>query len=459
MAKSPSVGLLPSLPAELARLVLEDLNREDLFNLRITCKAMNCYATSWVFRELHVRFEEQSLQSLCNIASHPILRKNVRKVTVGIDYFYNFDYEQFKKYVFSETNIGPTPSLMQPERAQRRDARRLNRTYYLKQCALEESGRDLAMMTQALRAFSSLVSIKLMDYQPLVDELEVPPLLRTESACRVDYTLTVPKHAVQIPRGKRQIGVLLQALSVSDRKIEELALHLDSVDITEDGVYGSLPEAFHSITSEALTGLKRLSLILSSTSPELLADPGTKLQEPPSTTILRAATQLECLSLQFTQRTIEPWNNYIQIPRVGQLRKLRVVGALLHEADFALFLRSSCQGLQNLTLGEVYVEEKSWDLIFDTIRSLPNLETIELYSFGHDIYRRDLRFLEKIDAQPLYDYLLRRREDNPWDSMCEVEWDQDLKEIPTLISRKLRQLTRKASKVGRGFEHDNWWAI
>ena len=457
MAKSLMVGLLRSLPTELVRLVLEELNREDLFNLRITCKAMNCYATPLVFEELHVWFEEQSLQSLINIASDPILRKNVRRVTVGMDYFYDFTYRWLKDYLFYD-GIFVAPSSKQLERAQRKDAWRVYRRYYHKQCALEESGRDREMMTQALRAFSSLVSIKLMDYQPLAEESKGPRLLRTENALRVDM-LTVPNPAVQIPRGGRHIPVLLQALSVSDKKIERLALHLNSFNITEGGFYGSLPEAFHSITSEALTGLKRLSLILSSISPTLLADLETKSQESSLTTILRAATQLECLSLELTQRKIEPWKNYIQIPRVGQLRKLRVVGAFLHEADFALFLRSSCQGLQNLTLGEVYVVEKSWDLIFDTIRSLPKLETIELYSLEHDISTVGMRYLEKIDAQPLYDYLLRRREDSPWDSMCEAERDQDLKETPKLVSRKLRQWIREPRRVGRRFEHDNWWAI
>ena len=45
-----------------------------------------------------------------------------------------------------------------------------------------------------------------------------------------------------------------------------------------------------------------------------------------------------------------------------------------------------------------------------------------------------MRFLENIDAQPLYDYLLRRREDNPWDSMCQTEWDQYEKAHPSECS-------------------------
>lgn len=434
MEKSISIGLLHSLPAELVCNVLKYLSKGDLCNLRTTCKAMSCYTTPYAFEKLHVWFEEQSLQSLNNIASDPILCKNVKNLEIGMDYFYNIDFEEFKKYIYYDSDtLDLGPLLKKSEHAQRRDAWRVYRRYYRKQQALEQSGRDLAMMTEALISFSSLVSVKLMDYQPWVDGFKGPRLLRTEKLLR-KHMLTVPDPRIWVPRGGQQIRILLQALAASDRKIEELILYLNSYNITHTGCYGPLPEEFLSISVQALKGLERLALVLDPIKSQLQLLPASEKDplELSLTTILRAATQLKCLSVELAENCDQPWKNYIQIPRIGQLRELFVTETLFHEADFALFLRSSCQGLHKFTLGEAKVEEESWDLIFEAIRSLPKLETIELYSLWHEIPRvGGMRFLENIDAQPLYDYLLRRREDNPWDSMCQAEWDQYMKEHPS----------------------------
>ena len=417
MAKSQSVSLLLSLPPELVGIVLNRLYREDLFNVRLTCKAMSCYATPLAFEELHVWLEEQSLQSLTNIASDPLLCKNVRKLIIGMDYFYDVSYRDFQDCIYSYNySADPTPGSNGSEDAQRREAWDVYRKYYFKQCALEKSGRDLAMMTQALRAFSSLVSVSLMDYQPWHDGYQRLRLLKSERLLQTDM-LTVPRDHIRIPRGGRQIRVLLQALAASDRKITELSLEMNSTYISETGLYGPLPKEFHSITVQALSHLQKLNLaLLDPIDPGLLA-PWKNSQELSLTTILRAATQLECLWVEMPPEDDELWNNYIQISRVGRLRELLVSEVVFHEADFVLFLSSSCQGLQRLFLANAKVKEESWDLIFETIRSLPNLETIELHNIWHKISNGGTRCLGYTNAQPVYDYLLRRRESIPWDNV------------------------------------------
>ena len=421
MAKPLSVSLLCSFSSELVNTVLKELKREDLFNVRITCKTMSCYATPLVFEELHVWFEEQSLQSLISIASDPGLGRNVKKLIIGMDYFYDVSYRDFKDYIYSIAyQFDPSPSSVRSYRAQRRDAWRVYRKYYLKQCALEKSGHDLAMMTQALRAFSSLVSVELMDFQS-----KGPRLLRTEKLLQREMLVPVNQD-ITIPRGGQQIRVLLQALAASDRKIEELTLHLPGGGISDTGCYGPLPEVFLSIAAQAFTGLKRLALDLASVE-DMPVVSEKRSQESSLTTMLRAATKVERLSVEFPCEpdNLESWNDYIPIPRFGQLRELQVANTILHEADFALFLRSSCQRLQKLTIGMAEVKEESWDLIFETIRNLPDLETVCLFSLCCEISEGVDCFLEGIDAQPLYDYLLNRRKDSPWHSMCEAEWDQN----------------------------------
>ncbi|KAL8793221.1 MAG: hypothetical protein Q9195_004157 [Heterodermia aff. obscurata] len=383
--------MLCSLPAELVGIVLNQLEREDLFNVRTICKAMSCYVNPFVFRKLHVWFEEQSLQSLINIASDPVLGKNVREVVIGMDYFYDVEYDQFKKHIcFSDHRYGPTVSPKRSDRAQRKDIWRVYRTCYRKQCALEESGRDLAMMTQALRGFPSLVEVRLIDYQHWLDEFKAPRLLKTEKLRK--HMLTAPDERLRIPRGGQQIRVLLQALAASGRKIEELTLDTHSSNISISGYYGTLPEGFDSITVQALSGLKRLGFTLDPIEIEMLVQLKMDSQELSLTTILRAATQLESLWVHLPPFGNVPWNDYIQVPRVGQLKELFVSEVYLHEADFALFLRSSCQGLRKFYLRKAMVKGNSWDLIFETIRSLPNLETVELEGLWYRTNQGGRRF-------------------------------------------------------------------
>ena len=409
MAKLPSVSLLRSLPAEVVSNVLKELDREDVFNVRITCREMSYFANPFAFKELHVWLEESSLQSLLNIASDPILCKNVRKLVIGMDYFYDITWEEFKQYIFPPFtyNRRPTYPLSQAERAQRRATWSVYRKYYLKQRALESSGRDLAMMTQALKAFSSLVTVKLVDYQPWDDGFKSPQLLKTEKLLSKDM-LAVHDHDIRVPRGGQQMRVLLQALAARDRKIEKLVLDLNSANISRTGFYGPLPEAFHSITIQALAGLKTLVLNLRDICPDLLKRSELRSEESSLTAILQAATQVERLGVHFSHQYTQPWSDYIQVYRVCQLKELHISAALFQEEDFALFLRSSCQKLQKLTLGNASVVGDSWDLIFETIRNLPNLQKIELYLLWNE---SDTVFKDDTDAQPLYDYLLRKRND------------------------------------------------
>lgn len=427
MAKLQSVSLLRSLPAELVSGVLKELDREDVFNVRTTCKEMSYFANPFAFKELHVWLEESSLQSLLNIASDPILCKNVRKLVIGMDYFYDITWEEFKQYIFPPFTHNPAPT--QPpnltERTQRRATWSVYREYYLKQRALENSGRDLAMMTQALKAFSSLVTVKLVDYQPCVDGFKSPQLLKTEKLLRKDM-LTVPNPRIRVPRGGQQMRVLLQALAASDRKIEKLVLDLNSANISRTGFYGPLPEAFHSITIQALAGLKTLVLNLRDISPYLLKRLKLRSEESSLTSILQAATRVERLWVQFPDDFTQSWSNYIHVHRVCQLKELHISAALFHEEDFALFLRSSCQKLQKLTLWDTSVVGESWDLIFETIRNLPNLQKIELYL----LWNQPDTVFKYMDAQPLYDYLLRKRNDSPWYSMCEASLEKYRREHP-----------------------------
>ncbi len=65
-------------------------------------------------------------------------------------------------------------------------------------------------------------------------------------------------------------------------------------------------------------------------------------------------------------------------------------------------------------------ENLRWDLILETIRDIPELQQIDLEDLWYDDSDGGFVMPDDMDPEPLYDYLLKRRSDNPWQSMCQA---------------------------------------
>lgn len=442
--------------------VLEMLDRKDMFVLRLTCKALCSHATPMAFDKLHVWLEHDSLQRLVNIARHPQLRTHVDRIAFGMERFYDVDVTQFEDDIYSETTWDKRTSIRdESEDTLKEDAWSVYHRYYERQCTLEQSNTDVTMMTEALEAFISLKKIDLLDSQPWnVDCRQESWGIRREGLI-LDLMLAVPPHAHKdFPRGGRQLYVLLRALAERSINLEKLSLQLFASNISTGGFYSPLPADNLSLAIPAFVGLKRLSLRLEIIQPLVMEQWKLPSKESPLTTILRAATGLEILWLALPDglaSAVWPvgagccWRDFIQIHRFGHLKELRIDGAILDEADFVAFLLQSCQRLQTLSLGmarviegpwsrrssgepvtlaNVTVIEGTWNSIFEAIRSLPVLEEIELYYLWQELDQHGFYALNDeadMDPEPLYAFLLRRREDNPWLSMCQGKVAQNLR--------------------------------
>ena len=403
------------LPTELMTCVLETLDQRNLLSLRLTCRALCYHSTPLAFQELHVWLEEKSLQKLVTIATKPEFSRNVRTITLAMEQFYNVNFEEFRTCVYPDIEVRPK---IIPDKSDiaLREAWSVYRDYYQKQQVLFKSNYDVEMMTKALAAFSSLVTINIVDFQTGVDGCnEGPKLLGQETALR-RHMLTVPDYQLFVPRGGRQMQILFGALALTETKVEEVSLRLSSFNITPDGFYSPVLQEVCRLAAPAFARLKKLSLVLLSAVP----DKEYPREVTSLTNILQAATQLESLLIVLHD---EPLKAVIQIPHVGQLKSLSIHGAFLHEADFVQFLLQSGQHLKKFYLAYGKVNEGSWDLIFETIRGIPHLEEVELFALWWEHSRGDMEVLKDIDPAPLYDYLLRRRSDSPWKSMCWEEWD------------------------------------
>lgn len=266
--------------------------------------------------------------------------------------------------------------------------------------------------------------------------------------------LAVPEQAFNdLPRGGRQLHVLLRALAGRTSNLQELSVHLFASNISEGGFYSPLTVDDVSLAIPAFGGLKRLYLRLQIVQPSVMKQWRQPSQESPLTTILRAATGLENLGLElpndewgggfWPEGAGRCWRDLIQLHCFGQLKELTIDGGILDEADFVAFLLQSCQRLKTLTLSWASVikgpwshrslveranmvnatdTRGDWDNIFGAIRSLPALEKIDLINLWQDLDRKGSRTMinwDKRDPEPMYEFLLGREEDNPWLGICQ----------------------------------------
>lgn len=447
MAIPQTASLLRLLPTEIVDTILEMLDRKDLFIVRLTCKALCSLATPMAFDELYVWLERESLQRLVNIARHPQLRTHVNLITFGLERFYDVDLEQFEDDICSgfsmdeRTSTSDEPQDTSSVRYEvaiegvKKDAWSVYRRCYERQCTLDQSNTDAMIMTEALEAFVSLRKIDMGDALD-IDYRQASSRIKREGLI-LDKMLILPPFANNgYPRGGRQLYVLLRALAGRSKSLENFSLELYASCMSTGGFYCPLSVDDVSLAIHAFVGLKRLSLRLQMIFLLITEQGRQPSNESPLTNILQAATRLEVLhvtlpfGIEFIWSAVAGccWRDFIQVPCFGQLKELEINRAILTEAEFVAFLMQSCQCLKVLRLGAARVIEGTWASIFEAIRSLPALEDIALKHLWQELNEDGFYVLNGeagMDPEPLYDFLLRRREDNPWLRMCQEQVAQN----------------------------------
>ena len=416
MGDSRALRISPfrSLPAEILRLALKQLDRATLFSLRLTCKESCRHASPLAFEILHVWLEEQSLQRLVNIARDPYLHAFVKEVVLSLEAFYCVSYEQFRRYIFFVDHY-PEPDVELPKATWE-----VYQEHFWRQQALERSGRDSAMMIEAIGSFPSLRTIDLVDHHYQFEPnrwAKESKFLREEKRLQ-EHMLTVPDTEISVARGGQQLRFLLRALAATAKKPEELLLRLWHFNFGVGSLFSPLSAEDRCLAVAAFAGLRRLDLSLEEIDPSAI-EPWR--EEVSLTTILRAATELESLWIQLPYMNAEPnvlasWKDFIQIQRFSRLQRLHVYGAMLHEAEFVAFLTQSCQGLQELFC-RARVVDGSWEPLLKTIRGFTKLQKVDLYDLPYERRRQGYPIFGSINPKPLNDYLFNKRSFNPWRSL------------------------------------------
>ena len=430
MADSPLSNLIVRLPFEIHSLILKELDRDSLLKLRLTCKALNYQTIPRAFKRLHVWLEEESLQKLVNIANEPHLHKSVRFIDFGMDSFYDTDVIGFKPYVYPRLFTryayeGNTPGLFSLKSSW---APYLN--HFTKHDSLKVTGRDFEMFAHAIAAFSALECIRLVDFHSLADGSNEGPRLPKRRTMLRPGIRNAPYILPPMPIRTHQLQILIRALAANSRtKLRNLTLHLYITSPTNHGFHSTLSAEDADLAKPAFSGLKTLTLSLPCVTYSNIEDGKETSRESTISAVLKAATQLEVLRIELPlQRRLRVafhsiyWQDIVQPTCFGKLKTLSIKGGTLKEAEFVSFLTQSCQGLKRLDLSDVrMVEDQSWDLIFETIRSLPELTQLSFESLWCGPCRGGfMAFHYLVDSKPFYDYLLKRRDDNPWRGMCQA---------------------------------------
>lgn len=423
---------LTTLPPELTSLVLNRLEQSSLLQVRLSCKALSAYATPRAFECISVWLEEVSLQNVVNIAQQKRLASLVKHLSCGMEQFHHVTFEVFKASIYPPWSppwsYGERPAADEDDQ---KAAWKAYRLYARKQRILDSSGQGIRMMAIALRRFTNLVSVEITGYNPqFCDRKHGTRMLRQEPKLR-RHMLSVWHPGCQSSRGSRQLSTIIQALTCAHRSIKEFYLDTFEFESENGGLFAPLELSDQIWVSTAFARLERLEVDMHNLFIAPITPESTSLSS-----IMTAATNLKHLYVHLpdvddSSRESALWKDVICTKRARSLESVIIVGAILNETNFIEFLTKSCWALRSFTLLFAKVIDGSWNGILDTLRNIASLTKVNLgYLRFYDPFRMFHALTKEtdgagkliMDPQPLYDFLLRRTDFNPWCRMCDYAW-------------------------------------
>lgn len=416
------MSFLLSLPYELLVQILHTWRFDTLLNQRLTCKTFANHATLFVFSFLRVRLEQKSLDNLLQISRSIHLRDHVKRLDLALlDFHDDVDFQDFLNYIYinNENGLAHRPDIIRSAQlgeqqliqTMQNQPRVLQRAYkqYKKRCRQERKSKRSSdfttLLEAALKSLPNLIEAGISDHSPVWSDK---------------------------PRGGRQLRTLIRVLSGAGRQLECLSLRLDEYYVgTRGGLLSPLHSNVRQLAHIAFANLKKLSLEL----PELHHPEYEQQFEPrySITTILQSANNLEYLELGLPDlKTGNPdsgatWYDLFGMKKVGRLQTLIIIGLVVQEYELINFISKSCSELREFRLAYARLIQGSWETIFNALRSLEHLNTVELHYLRHNLDRGDYwHMLNAIGGDKrLHDYLCKRTQENPWPKMIQEQYDAE----------------------------------
>lgn len=367
----------------------------------------------------------------------------MKQISCGTEEFFNFEFQYFRDVVLYEHyRLSGRPHRENPAAGEfgdipKREQIRQKATWseyrdcYKKQRCLYSDNVALNCLTLAISSLPALTTVEIIDLSEewwSNSRCYTPRALLKKLRLLRDDMLLLTDILIPLPRGGRQLRVLLQVLAESERRIEDFRIRLFSRGVGGKSLLFPLCKTLKSSADYVFSNIRELSIAL----PDLpLMEYDILPQKVLSTcTIAQAAHGLERLCIEMpdveTETSSPPrFINIFGERKIGNLKDVRIIGATLFEADFEAFLLKSCLGLQIFHLHNARLVEGSWNPIFNAIRRMQCLKQLDLYFLRYNIDGSELDFTtlfaSGMPPEPLYDYLLRRCDINPVARMIDEE--------------------------------------
>lgn len=410
------MSLTDILPPELISLVAEAVEQSTLPALRLTSHTLCHHATPFLFRHLDCWLAKASLKKLVRTARLPHLAKHVKHISIGTEEFYDVDFEVFKAYLYRDRKY---------DESDQRASYRAYRKYWRQQTRLRCNDTDMFMLAEALLRFTALTSMDITDHFDHYGE--------TGGRSLEQRALRHPRMMFSVYKaslGGHQLGTLIRAIDIAGTVLQSLSLDMNFGKV---GGSESLLRAFdheeESLAHVALMNLKefhlRISAMHSATYRRELDD------ELSLATVLRACPNLEHISLMLFEEDSDDqgprpsFRDLVGTFQFHRLQKLTIVNLVVSEEEFRDFLLRSCPELKELRVDSARLTKGSWSSLFQHIRGLSRLDTVELACLRYD-YAEGCFFtmlLGNEDQEPLYDYLCGRSDIDPWSEMVKKARD------------------------------------
>ncbi|KAL8984098.1 MAG: hypothetical protein Q9205_001836 [Flavoplaca limonia] len=125
----PSKSCLDRLPAEILDIICEELWDTDIPALRLQCRYLCKVATAHMFDDAFVRFKKSSIDSLLELAAHPVLSQNVKTLSYEPNLLKRHSRQEWQDRIplrdYHDTSNIPSPP---KQSASERDWRLFHRT-------------------------------------------------------------------------------------------------------------------------------------------------------------------------------------------------------------------------------------------------------------------------------------------------------------------------------------------
>ena len=409
-----SYGVAHALPPEIADIICNAAEEEDISSLRLVSKFWHNVATPYLTEEARLIFKQSSFTNLSNVASHLPLSKHVKSLYYEPNVLHRHPWVEWEENLLTRVNcdeLPPPPSLgasrrdwrswhraltkaCRPEtpsytEAEKDEAWEIYRKLLLEQEDLRAGDYGASELQDALSRFPQLVKVNMNHGWGLWSRDGNPRKPKTDPYAAA-LTHAGGDHHHADPSGVRQMRSLMLAIRDAKRKIDTLRVGDVSWKFLQQD------EATLNKMKEVLIPLEVLQLVISTGFDFDEEEIGTEIPEcrrflsnNKLHDFISAAPDLKHLTICFDW--YEPYCpalfiNVVDSTRWSYLRRVTFECIETSEHDWLDFFQRHSPTLKSVAVNTIGLLDGEWSNVLENMQQCLNLEWA---SFHHDLFGDD----------------------------------------------------------------------